>query len=314
MNTSKEIAQINKAINELIYPKEALRKAYNYYHGHRDADQFKHIEENYGIGVPTGISFNPLVRPHIDRLVGEYLGLNQDLKITCKDPETISSIMRDKQALISKEVFDYLKKHLENNIIASIIDNKEITNDPFIEKELNKLVEDINYSFVSDYEIAAQNILQYLKQSKNIDLENKMQNLLTDLCISGTCYYRVRPSNSYDNIQFEVLNPINTFVEKNPNSEYLSDSYRSVVRRYMSAEDIVLEYKDDLKDEHIKILKETEQSRIESDGPAVYIRASSPELKGTWDSHHTGILGGLEVHPLWPGETSNSTRYSYPKM
>ena len=58
-----------------------------------------------------------------------------------------------------------------------------------MEKQLNKIKEDINESYVSEYEIAAQNILDYLKQSQNIDLSNKMQSLLTDLCVSGTCYY-----------------------------------------------------------------------------------------------------------------------------
>jgi hypothetical protein len=280
MNVDREIKQIDKAISELIYPKIALQKAYNYYHSRRDADQFRHIEENHGIGVPTGITFNPLVRPHIDRLIGEYLGLNQDLKITCKDEETVSNIMREKQLLISKELFNYLKKYLENNIISSIINNEEVSTDPFIEKQLNKISNSINDSFVSQYEIAAQNILDYLKQSKNIDLTNKMHSLLTDLCITGTCYYRVKPSNSGDNIQFEVLNPINTFVEKNPNSDYLADSYRVVVRRYMSVEDILLEYRKDLKEEHIKLLKEENNSTIESDGPSYYIRATSPEIAG----------------------------------
>ena len=78
MNTEKEIEKIDHAITELVYPKEAIKKAYNYYHKRRDASQFKHIEENYGIGVPTGVGFNPLVRPHIDRLIGEYLGLEQE--------------------------------------------------------------------------------------------------------------------------------------------------------------------------------------------------------------------------------------------
>ena len=135
MNVNKEIEQIKKAINELVYSKTTLQKAYNYYHGKRDADQFKHIEENYGIGVPTGITFNPLVRPHIDRLIGEYLGLNQDLKITCKDEETISNIMREKQLLIDSELFNFLKKYLENNIISSIVNNEEIKTDPFIEQD-----------------------------------------------------------------------------------------------------------------------------------------------------------------------------------
>lgn len=314
MNTENEIKHIDKAINELIYPKIALQKAYNYYHGKRDADQFKHIEENYGIGVPTGITFNPLVRPHIDRLIGEYLGLNQDMKITCKDEETVSNIMHEKQVQISKGSFDYLKKYLENNIVASIINNKESNIDPFIEDQLNKIKNNISDSFVSKYEIAAQNILVYLKQSKNIDLDNKMHRLLTDMCVTGTCYYRVRPSNSGDNIQFEVLNPINTFVEKNPNSNYLADSYRVVVRRYMSVEDILLEYCKDLKEEHIKILKEENNSAIESDGPSYYIRATSPEIAGTWNSTHTGILGGLETHPIWPGETSRTSKYTYPRM
>lgn len=298
MNIDNEIKQINKAIGELIYSKDTLKKAYNYYHSKRDQDQFKHIEENYGIGVPTGITFNPLVRPHIDRLIGEYLGLNQDLKITCKDDETVSNIMREKQALISSELFNYLKKYLENNIISSIINNEESKVDPFIEDQLNKIKNNINDSFVSQYEIAAQNILDYLKQSKNIDLENKMNSLLTDLCITGTCYYRVRPSNSGDNVQLEILNPLNTFVERNPNSNYLADSYRVVVRRYMSVEDILLEYRQDLKEEHIKLLKEKNNHYTESDGPSTYIRATSHELAGVWNSTHTGILGGLEVHPL----------------
>ena len=305
MNTDKEIKQINKAIAELVYPKTQLSKAYNYYHGKRDADQFKHIEDNFGIGTATGIAFNPLVRPHIDRLIGEYLGLNQDLKISCKDSATMTNIMRDKQARIAEETTNYLKKFLENNIIANIIANKDITVDPFIENQLNKIREDIEESYVSEYEIAAQNILTYLKQSQNIDLDNKMQSLLTDLCVSGTCYYRVRPSNSGDNIQLEVLNPLNTFVEKNPNSNYLPDSYRSVVRRYMSIEDILMEYSQYLEKDHINILKENDRLSSGVEGDAVYVTASSANASA-WNANHKGILGGLEVHPIWNGDDTNS--------
>lgn len=256
MNVDKEIQQIDAAIGELVYDKAALRMAYNYYHAKRDANQFKHIEENYGIGVPTEVTFNPLVRPHIDRLVGEYLGLNQDLRTTCKDVETLNNILREKQLAIAGEINNYLISYLENNIIGSILNDKESVIDPFIENELSKIRENISESFVSEYEIAAQNMLIYFKQSRNIDLDNKMQSLMTDLCVSGTCYYRVRPSLSKDNIRLEALNPLDTFVEKNPNSDYLADSRRAVIRKYMSIEDIIAEYHEDLKDEHIKILKD----------------------------------------------------------
>ena len=117
MNVEKEIQQIDLAIAELIYDKVSLRKAYNYYHSYRDQEQFKHIEENYGIGVPTGVSFNPLVRPHIDRLIGEYLGLNQSLTVTCKDSETMSNIMRDKQLAINQAITNQLKNLLRTILL-----------------------------------------------------------------------------------------------------------------------------------------------------------------------------------------------------
>lgn len=303
MNTEKEIKKIDSAITELVYPKEAIKKAYNYYHKRRDASQFKHIEENYGIGVPTGVGFNPLVRPHIDRLVGEYLGLTPDLKISCKDPSTLNNIMRDKEISIKKAQSDELKKYIRNNIVASIIDNKESVYDPYIEKELQKIKDDIDESFVSEYEIAAQNILDYIKQSRNIDIETKMQELLTDLLVSGTAYFRTRPTSSGDNIRFDVHNPIDTFVEKNPNSMYLADSRRAVIRKYMSMEDIISEYGELLSKEDLKYIRESDSS-IENDNGVYYIRATSSELSGPWNSQHTGILGGLEVHPTWPGDDS----------
>lgn len=311
MNVDKEIQQIDAAIGELVYDKAALRMAYNYYHAKRDANQFKHIEENYGIGVPTEVTFNPLVRPHIDRLVGEYLGLNQDLRTTCKDVETLNNILREKQLAIAGEINNYLISYLENNIIGSILNDKESVIDPFIENELSKIRENISESFVSEYEIAAQNMLIYFKQSRNIDLDNKMQSLMTDLCVSGTCYYRVRPSLSKDNIRLEALNPLDTFVEKNPNSDYLADSRRAVIRKYMSIEDIIAEYHEDLKDEHIKILKDwkASESGVENSN-FVYVTGSSAN-KSVWDKNHKNILGGLEVHPVWDGNTNtNRTNYN----
>lgn len=307
MNVDKEIQQIDAAISELVYDKAALRMAYNYYHAKRDANQFKHIEENYGIGVPTEVTFNPLVRPHIDRLVGEYIGLSQDLKITCKDEETLSNIMRDKQLKINLELHNYLKRYVNNNIIAPLINNKESNLDPFVEKEMQKIIDDIKESYVSEYEITAQNMLTYFKQSRNIDLINKMESLMIDICVSGTAYYRVRPSLSGDNIRFEVSNPLDTFVEKNPNSNYLADSRRAVIRKYMSIEDIIAEYHNDLKDEHIKILKDWKSSEgATENGNFVYVRGSSAN-KSVWDKNHKNILGGLEVHPLWDGN-SNVTK------
>lgn len=229
MNKEKEIEKINKCINELVYDKVQLRKAYNYYHCTRDEEQFRHIEDNYGIGTPTSVGFTPLIKKHVDVLVGEYLELDPDLQITCKDDKTISNIMRDKQLKIHEAAYKHFEQQLNNVILQVFGDGKEPVVDALFEQEMERIKKDAERSYVSEYEIAAQNILNYIKNSRDIDLKNKMRDLLTDLLIGGMCYYRTRPKG--DTISLEILNPLDTFVERNFNEFYLNKSPRAVVRR-----------------------------------------------------------------------------------
>ena len=94
------IEKADMAIAELVYDKTHLVKAYNYYSGIRDNNQFKHLEQNYGIGNPTNITFTPLIRKHIDALVGEYLTLPINPGVSCKDSRTLTNMMREKQLYI----------------------------------------------------------------------------------------------------------------------------------------------------------------------------------------------------------------------
>lgn len=154
--TKKEeeiILEIDRAINELVYEKTSLIKAYNYYHGKRDPEQFRHLEENYGIGTPTSVEFVPLVKKHIDVLIGEYISTPLQSKISCKDSETLSNIHREKQLAISNSVVGELKKHLQKLI------NGQETSDKEVEGRINNIIESMDRNFISNYEIAAQNIV-----------------------------------------------------------------------------------------------------------------------------------------------------------
>ena len=174
----KIIDEIDRAITELVYEKTQIMKAYNYYHGKRDPEQFRHLEENYGIGTPTSVEFVPLVRKHIDVLIGEYLSIPKLPKISCKDKKTLSNIHRDKQLKINNAVINELKKHL-NNAIYNTINNQQ-GNDTVIQQALTDIQEALSRNFISEYEEAGQNIIEYLLQSRNIDLINKLKILITD--------------------------------------------------------------------------------------------------------------------------------------
>ena len=267
MSDKELIDKTDETIAELVYDKYELQKAYNYYNGKRDPEQFRYLEENFGLGSPTAVEFTPLLKKHVDALVGEYLGTPILPKVSCKDSGTISNITREKQLQITQGIVKFLKEHLSNSILQ-FIDGKDIT-DKAVKQQLDKIIQDIDQSFISQYEIAAQNILQYVMQSRETDLLTKLRQLLTDLLITGYTFFRVKSSHSGTNIEIEVLNPLNTFIDRNPESPYVKNSYRAVVRYWMTKSQILAKYGKEISKEDLKQLKD---KWYDSDGAAVYRR------------------------------------------
>ena len=292
----------NKTIAELVYPKWDLQKAYNYYNGKRDAEQYRYLEENYGIGSPTSVEFIPLIKKHIDALVGEYLGMPILPKVSCKDSETISNIFREKDLEISKGVYEYLQKRLKNDILK-ILQGKE-ANDPNLEKQLNSLVADLDQSFISKYEIAAQNVIEYIMQSRNTDMTTKLKMLLLDLLITGYTFYRVKSSINNNDVEIEVLNPLNTFFDKNPESPYIKDSYRVVVRKWMTKTQILNIYGKEMSKEDLDKIKD--MWRDQFDTSTYYVRSFN---RGNGEPATDGINAGKEIVPGYPTGPYNTYNY-----
>jgi len=89
-----------------------------------------------------------------------------------------------------------------------------------------------------------------------MDLINKLKNLLMDLLITGECFYRVKPSPDNTNVQIEVLSPLNTFVDRDPESVYVNKGYRGVIRYWLTKQQILNRYGRELTDESINEIEE----------------------------------------------------------
>ena len=254
MTENELIDKTNEIISELVVDKTKLQKAFNYYNGKRDKEQFRYLEENCGIGSPTSVNFTPLLKKHVDALVGEFLGTPILPKVSCKDSRTISNIGREKQIELTARVTTFLKTHLNNSLLR-LIGGKDII-DKTIKQQLDKIIDELDQSFTSQYEIAAQNILQYIMQSSETDFITKLRQLFIDLLVTGYCYFRIKPSLSKTNIEIEVLNPLNTFVDKNPESPYVKNSNRSVVRQWLTKSQIIAKYGKELSKEDIQKMKD----------------------------------------------------------
>lgn len=289
------IDEADKAINELVYDKVHLIKAYNYYSGIRDVQQFQHLEENYGIGSPNAVTFTPLIRKHIDALVGEFLTLPLQPKISCKDSKTLHNVMRDKQLAISKSIIDVIKTKLENFIYSALKgDGKNKINDAQFAKELKDAEEWVDNNFISNYEMAAQNVVEYVTQARHIDFKNKLKALLLDLFISGETYYMAEPTSGGTNVNLKILNPLNTFPDKNINSPYIKDSYRVVYREYLSKPELLVKYGSELSTKDIESLGD---NKLDYNSNNVMLINAINTRVGCLDD---GLESGVDISPL-PG-------------
>lgn len=296
MTNEELIDRTDKAITELVYPKWDLQKAYNYYNGVRDAEQFRYLEENFGIGNPTSLEFTPLIKKHVDALIGEYLGTPIIPKVYCKDSKTLNNIYRDKQLKITSEIKQYLTSHLKNSIL-SFLEGKNI-NDPMIETQLKRIVEDVNVNFISEYEIAAQNVIEYIMQSRDTDMTNVLRHLLLDLLITGYTFYRVLPTVEKNNVRIEALSPLNVFPDRNLDSPYIKNSNRVVVRKWMNKSQILNIYGKDLSKDDIELIKDRWETVY--DEATYYVRTLPNHGVPSTD----GIKAGREI--VVPGYPSVS--------
>ena len=287
---------VDKTINELVYDKVELQKAYNYYNCKRDKEQFKYLEDNFGIGQPTAVEFIPLIRKHVDALVGEYLDVPILPKVSCKDKKTIDNIFREKQLKIASECYKLLQNNLKNNLLR-ILGSQDMT-DLNIKEQLDKMVEDINENFISEYEIAGQNIIEYIIQSRNTDLITKLKQLFVDLLVTGFTFYKVLPSSSGNNIQIKCLNPLNVFPELNYESPYINECKRIVVREYLTRDEILSRYGKELTRDDISKIDELWKDFRENSGSYYVRNMSNCGIPAT-----DGIRAGEEITPGFPDES-----------
>lgn len=303
MNKDKLIEETNKNIAELVYPKWDLQKAYNYYNCKRDSEQYRYLEENYGIGQPTSVSFIPLIKKHVDALVGEYLGTPILPKVRAKDSDTLSNIFREKQLYIESEVAKYIQDHLKNDILQMINNGKDTT-DPLMKQNLDNLIQDLDQSFQSKYEVAAQDVIDYIMQSRSTDLKNKCKTLFLDTLITGYNCYKVGPTVDNNNVSIEVISPLNVFFDRNPESPYIKDSYRIVVRRWMTRTQILNKYGRELSKEDVSKLRELWRDTF--DTSTYYVRSYS---NGDGTPATDGINAGKEIVPGYPSGPYNTYNY-----
>jgi membrane-associated HD superfamily phosphohydrolase len=193
-------------------------------------------------------------------------------------------------------------------MLLDFVNGKSPSEDKHITAQIEKLKEDISNDFISDYETAAQDVIEYCIQSRHTDISNKLRMLLLDLLVSGTAFYKVRPSSEETNVVIEVFNPMNVFVDKNPSSQYVKDAYRVVVRKWMTKQQILNEYGDELDRDSIAELGDLFEHY--TDYGHVYIRSiEGVPTSRPYSGDASGLRAGDVAVPGFPVENKDTLAY-----
>ena len=306
MDRDRLIELTDKHIAELVIPKVRVQKAYNYVNCIIDTEQFRYLEENYGIGNPTTVTFVPLIKKHVDALVGEHLEVPLTPSVSCKDSNTLNQIMRDKQLRIKANLAQFYRNLFRKEILLGINGRMD---DETIRAEQYRIVQDTDRNYVSEFEMAANDIIKWMLQARPIDIYNKRRELLVDVLTAGQCYYRSMLTPDGQNIMLETYNTMNVFPDKNPESNYVRDSSRIVIRRWMTRQDVLNKYGKELNADTVKELND-----IWRDGNlynnSYIIRTHVPDGQPFPVSQHVG--DDINVTPGLPEEGNHRLNYFIP--
>jgi len=298
MNPDYLMAVADYHINNYREQKTDLETTYNYYNGILDKERYKYLENNYGIGNPASIEFVPLIRKHVDALIGELLREPIDPRITCSNREALDFIENEKKIQILDQYIELITKQFKENM-ESLKHGKKAKELLTVE-QLAKIGKDIETTWKSSLEISAQYLLEYFKQSRDLGLRDKLKTMFFDLLVSGSCYYRVYVAHLGEDPILEVVNPLDIFYSKNTNKTFLRECSSVVHRTYLTRQEILNRYGHQMTEEE-KLLLFGNEIAVTSGVARFTVNKTSREgsylvsnLGTTVDDFRPGYLGDNE--------------------
>jgi len=233
-------------ITSLVHEKKRIKKARNLYDGFRDKEEFRYLEETFGIETPIAVKMTPLIKTRIDVLLGLLLDDVFTYRVSINDAPTLTKVEDAKKKERATKVLEGYRKQMANNI-NKVKKGEEPKTDVVTEKYLTRLEKSIDEGFISQFEIAAQSLINFFEQDLTIDLKQKIKQFFLDLLISGEAYYRTSVPRVGEDPELEIIKPENLFFSKNTGHQFLSQGHKAninaaVCRTYMKRSEILTKY------------------------------------------------------------------------
>jgi hypothetical protein len=248
-------------ITSLVNEKPRIKKARNLYEGIRDREEFRYLEETFGIETPIAVKMTPLIKTRIDVLLGLLLDEVFTYRVSVNDNNTLTDIENKKKNERAERIIAGYRKQMNGNI-NKLKQGQPPVADVVTQKFLDRIEKSINDEFISQFEIACQSLLQFFEQDNTIDLKQKVKQFFLDLLISGEAFYRTYVDRLGEDPKIEICKPENIFFSKRTDHQFLSSgtqpNVNAVVHRtYMKRSEILNKWG--------HLMNETDKKRIFGD-------------------------------------------------
>lgn len=222
-------------IASLYKEKVKVKKCRDLYDGIRDKEEFKYLENVYGLETPMSIKMTPLIKTRIDVLVGLFLDEVFKYQISVNDVPTLDQITEQKKKELYKGIINGFRKQSTVNSQRLALQQEpkaDIVTDEF----LQKLTHAIDNNFVSEFEQAASHLIKFFENSRTLEFNQKMKQFVLDFFVTGEAYYRTYVDTVGQDPIFEIKKPENMFFNKNTNYQFLSSGVKPNVTAVLNKE------------------------------------------------------------------------------
>jgi hypothetical protein len=229
---------------ESFYNKSKYDDVLNYqiYNGQLNQDDYKYVTEQYGITYPARLVNYPIITPKVDLLVGEEIRRPLDMKVTTINKEAVLRKHDHKVGLMMRSLLDDMQREFKKEYGLDI-------KGP--EGEGVPIPEDIDtymkYSYREMIEETAQDGLEYIIKRYNV--RDFFRIGFRDMLVTGKEFYKI--DIRYGDPTVRRVDPRMCIYEMGNDSDYIDDSAWFGEERWMSVNEIMDEFRDELTKEDI---------------------------------------------------------------
>tara|TARA_Y100000401_G_scaffold54833_1_gene43119 strand:- start:1614 stop:3950 length:2337 start_codon:yes stop_codon:yes gene_type:complete len=233
--------------NNNLYINDRYKDIRNYqaYHGHFDPKDYEHITDQYGTPFPARMTNYNIIAPKIDLLTSEELRRPLETKISSINRDAVQRKEDMKVSLIMEELLADVKKEI-NDVMGM-----DITQDN-VDFEIPDDIEAyMRYTYKEAIEVVAEDGIEYLKERYR--WKDLFKNGFRDLLVLGKVFYKISVRNGDPYVR--RVDPRNIAFDSSIESDYLDESQWVVEQRWLSVNEILDEYGQELTKEDVMELE-----------------------------------------------------------